>query len=77
LPKSKITLERATGVVALSYLVLIPVCGVLVWQKINTMDKDLNAIWEQMGMDTKPATTTIKIPRLRIKMPTFEGLKRH
>lgn len=65
MPKAKITMERATGVVALSYLVLIPVSGLLVWQKIRTMDKDLTAVWEQMGMSTDPATTTIKIPKWR------------
>lgn len=43
---SKIKPERVAGIVALSYLVLIPAGAMLVWQKLRYIDDDLTTVWE-------------------------------
>lgn len=46
----KVKPEKVYGIVALSYLVLIPVGAVLVWRKVRVIDEDVTAIWEQIEM---------------------------
>ncbi len=50
MPK-RITLERLTGVVALSYLVLIPAAAVFAWQRLSQIDSDVSTLWEKAGLD--------------------------
>lgn len=52
----KLKLEKVAGIVALSYLVLIPVGGALVWMKLQTLDEDLSTIWEKLEIDPKLAS---------------------
>ena len=43
-------LVNVTNVVALSYLVLIPVAGVLMLQRVKAIDTDLTVIWDEVGL---------------------------
>lgn len=58
---AKLKVERVAGIVALSYLVIIPVGAFLAWQRIESIDKDVNALWDHAGMETtqenRPVTT--------------------
>jgi hypothetical protein len=47
----RIKTERVAGIVALSYLVLIPVAGVYFYKKLEVIDKDLTIAWEKMGLE--------------------------
>lgn len=49
MPKG-IRLEKVSGVVALSYLVLIPATAYVAWRKIQTLDKDLTVVWDKLDM---------------------------
>jgi hypothetical protein len=53
--RNKFKLERVTGVVALSYLVLIPVGAVIVWQKVRIIDRDVTTLWEKAGLEAADA----------------------
>lgn len=58
----KLKLERVTGVVALCYLVLIPVAAYSAWRRLEEMDNDLTKVWEHVGMDTpEPQKKTRRI----------------
>lgn len=46
----KLKLEKIAGVVALSYLVLIPVGAIYVWKKVKDMDEEVVAMWDKLGM---------------------------
>jgi hypothetical protein len=47
----KIKPEKIAGIVALSYLVLIPAAGVAAYLKMRTMDQDLLDILTQLNME--------------------------
>lgn len=64
MPK-RISPEKVAGIVAISYLALIPAGGLLAWLKIRQLDRDLTAVWDQMGMDTTTAPSTWNLSRLR------------
>lgn len=57
--------EKITGIVAVSYLVLIPVGGFLMWQKLQAIDEDLTAVWDQIGMDVAKAAPKLSLARMR------------
>lgn len=42
----KIRPEKIAGIVALSYLVLIPAGAFVAWRKIQFMDEDIAQLWE-------------------------------
>jgi hypothetical protein len=48
-----VKLERVTGVVALSYLVLIPVAGVWGYNKLKQLDADIDTVWEKTIYDKR------------------------
>lgn len=66
MPKSRLTLERVTGVVALSYLILIPVTSIIAYQKLRELDRDLTTLWDFVGID-EPQTTApvVSLDRIR------------
>ena len=66
----KIKPERIAGIVALSYLVLIPAGGFLAWRKIQTIDKDLTEIWNEVNRSEDRTTRTPLIDLGKIR----EGL---
>lgn len=45
----KIKPERVAGIVALSYLVLIPAAGLLMYQKIRVIDRDVLEILDEVN----------------------------
>lgn len=51
----KVKPEKIAGIVALSYLVLIPVGALLAYQKIHRIDQDVSAMWETLMPDQDPA----------------------
>lgn len=46
----KVKPEKIAGVVALSYLVLIPVAGFVAYRKIQIMEKDIDTVWGKSGL---------------------------
>jgi hypothetical protein len=62
----KVKTERIAGIVAMSYLVLIPTAAFLAYRKIQLLDQDIETLWEH----TK-APTTVKEPLLGV-----DGVKR-
>lgn len=46
----KFKLEKVTGVVALSYLILIPAGSFYAWQRLKQMEEDVTYLWEKTGM---------------------------
>lgn len=52
MPK-KITPERIAGVVALTYLVLIPAAAIIAYRKIMSMDQDLTDMWHELKMPNR------------------------
>lgn len=50
----KIKLEKITGVVALAYLVLIPVGAYYAWRKIQIIDGDLTEMWDASANTSQP-----------------------
>jgi hypothetical protein len=65
--KARISPERVAGVVALTYLVLIPVGAFVAWQKLQTMDNDLSILWAKAQPDQDPSTNLLG--RLLNQMP--------
>lgn len=63
MPKMK--LEKVTGVVALSYLVLIPVAGFLAWSKLSQMDEDVTTMWDRLEMEPAKAAPLLALNRLK------------
>jgi hypothetical protein len=41
--------ERVAGIVALSYLVLIPAGAYYAWGKVKNLEADVNELWERAG----------------------------
>lgn len=66
----KVKLDKITGVVALTYLVLIPVGAVYVWRKMEAMDKDVTEMWEKLEMPPTQATPIIDMNKI------LQGLRR-
>lgn len=66
MPKMKS--DRITGIVALSYLVLIPVAGIAAWQKIKSMDNAVAEMWEELNMPSSETTGTIHLNSLKRKL---------
>lgn len=67
---SKLKLEKITGVVALAYLILIPVGAFYVWKKVEAIDNDLTELWEKSGMPPMNAKPIINLRGM------LEGLRR-
>lgn len=53
----KMNLEKVTGVVALSYLILIPVGMYYLRQKVRIMDQDVIALCEHSGITPTDANS--------------------
>lgn len=68
----KINLEKITAVVALSYLVLIPVTGYYLWQKVKIIDNDVIALCDAAGLKVTDVTP---IDRTRNSVERFLGNK--
>lgn len=62
---SKIKPERVAGIVALSYLVLIPVGALLAYQKLRVIDQDVTTIWEESFPGTGERTPLISRDSLK------------
>lgn len=46
---SKIKPEKIAGIVALSYLVLIPAAGYLGWRRLDKLEKDVDLLYTKRG----------------------------
>lgn len=53
----KVKPERVYGIVALSYLVLIPASLYFMWQRIRSVDRDVTILWETLNMSNSPEIT--------------------
>lgn len=47
----KVKPEKVAGIVALSYLVLIPAGAIFAWQRIKAVDQDVTTMWMHLGLD--------------------------
>lgn len=45
---SKVKPEKIAGIVALSYLVLIPAGAIFAWQRLDQMKRDVDDIWTRV-----------------------------
>lgn len=63
----KLKPERIAGIVALSYLVIIPAGAFWAWRKIQIIDKDVTAMWDTIGMgtDQSPSAPLLTLERVR------------
>lgn len=50
MPK-KISPDKITGLVALSYLVIIPVGAFIAWRKLQVIDEDLTSLCEKLNVE--------------------------
>jgi hypothetical protein len=65
MPK-RVTLERVTGVVALSYLILIPGAALVAYQKVKDLESDLDQLWDKtMPAGEEPLSTLPLRERVR------------
>jgi len=72
----KLPLEKITGIVALSYLVLIPVAGYYMWQRIKLIDADVVMLCEQAGLTEVAPVTPITAAKKTLKsFRDFVGAK--
>jgi hypothetical protein len=55
----KLRPEKVYGIVALSYLVLIPVGAAIAWRKLTIVDQDVTAMWEQLNMPERTNPTPL------------------
>lgn len=63
---AKFRLEKVTGVVALSYLVLIPAAAVWGYQKIHAVEADLDQVWDKvMPPGTDPVSSMSSMEKFR------------
>lgn len=65
----KIKPERVAGVVALSYLVLIPVGAFVLHRRVQILEEDTDALWRESGMSNDqlknpPLINTSKLKRV-------------
>lgn len=44
----KLKTERVTGIVALSYLILLPFVAYQTYQKLQSLSKDMDEVWQQL-----------------------------
>jgi hypothetical protein len=65
----KVKPEKIAGIVALSYLVLIPAAAFLAVKKFQAVDHDLEEVWEKLDMPTDQASVLDmgRFPRIRGK----------
>lgn len=61
----RIKTEKVSGIVALSYLVLIPAGAFLAWRKLQIIEKDVNYLWEQMDMPTTETTRSMDLSGIK------------
>lgn len=61
----KVKPEKVAGIVALSYLVLIPAGAALMWRKIQLLDQDITTMWEKLGMPEENRTSNVDLRDLR------------
>jgi hypothetical protein len=61
----KVKPEKIAGIVALSYLVLIPAGAALVWRKIQLIELDVAELWTNAGMPDEPRPSLIDLPVLK------------
>lgn len=66
--KGKLTPERVAGIVALSYLVLIPAGAFWAYRKITIIDRDLTIMWDVVGMEEEKTDPSV--------LPALAGFKR-
>lgn len=64
---SKIKVEQVAGIVALSYLALIPAGAYIAHRRICEIDKDVNALWARLGNHDEDEVAVIGGPVRRIK----------
>jgi NADP-dependent 3-hydroxy acid dehydrogenase YdfG len=53
--------ERIAGVVALSYLVLIPAAAFVAYRKIQIVEQDIDVLWDNSGMAPVEPTPIIDL----------------
>ena len=61
----KVKPEKIAGIVALSYLVLIPAGAFLAALKIRAMDRDITTIWDHLEISPKEAAELPSLNNLR------------
>lgn len=55
----KVKPEKITGIVAMSYLVLIPVGAAIFWRKLQIIDRDLTTVWDELKLPEQTETTRL------------------
>lgn len=60
----KVKPERIAGIVAMSYLVLIPTAALLAWRKIQIMQEDVDILWDNSGLKNEPRKPLIDVSKL-------------
>lgn len=61
----KIKPEKVAGIVALSYLVLIPVGALYVYKKLQGMDEDVSTMWTHLEMDPEKASDLFQVEKAK------------
>jgi hypothetical protein len=67
----KVKLANVTGVVAMSYLVLIPVAGYYGWRRFAAMEQDLTTLWDHLEINPKEQAEVIGLPSMERLKRTF------
>lgn len=62
---ARVKSDKITGIVAMSYLVLIPVGAYVVWQKVKIIDRDINIIWEKFDLPAAETTSVLDLQKFK------------
>jgi len=61
----KIKPERIAGIVALSYLVLIPAGAFVAYRKVQILQEEVDALWDNSGMKIEPREPIFNLAQLK------------
>lgn len=64
----KVKPEKIAGIVALSYLVLIPAGAAYFFVKLKEVDDDVNTMWQYLNMDPEEAADTLSMNKIKRKL---------
>lgn len=64
----KLKVEKVSGIVALSYLVLIPAGAFYVWRKIQEIDDDVALMWEKLDLPPTDRPPIFDLERLKVRL---------
>ena len=60
----RIKLEKVTGVVALSYLALIPLSAYYAYRRLVAMEQDIVTMWDHLKIDPEVAAEITGLPSM-------------